>query len=61
MSLITHVQGNPDQRGNFENAAAFLLLPAPKFKNLTEGSQRISSFRSKNDSKKKPNNWEVWC
>ncbi len=55
VSTITHIQGNPDQRDNFENATDFLLLTTPEFKDLTEGGQRINSLCSKNDTKKKPN------
>ena len=33
MSAITHIQDNQHQRNNFEAAADFLLLTAPKLKN----------------------------
>ena len=52
VSAITHIQGNLEQRDNFEMAADFLLLTAPKFKDMTEGGHRISSIRSKSDKRK---------
>ena len=52
VSAITHIQGNPNHREDFENAADFLLLTAPKFKDMTEGGQRISSIRSKGNKSK---------
>ena len=52
VSAITHIQGNPEQRDNFETAADFLLLTAPKFKDMTEGGHQISSICSKGDKRK---------
>lgn len=46
ISAITHIQGNNGQRSDFELAADFLILTAPKVKNNTSGSQRISSIKS---------------
>ena len=46
------MQGNLEQRDDFEMAADFLLLTTPKFKDMTKGGHRISSIRSKEDKKK---------
>ena len=52
VSAITHIQGNPEQMDNFETAADFLLLTAPKFKDMTEGGHQISSICSKGGKRK---------
>ena len=46
ISAPTHIQGSITQRDNFELAADFLLLPAPKHKELAEGMHRVSSIKS---------------
>ena len=51
VSAITHIQGNQQQRNDFEAAADFLLLTAPKPKEQTPG-HRISAVKS-NQSKRK--------
>ena len=43
---MTHIQGSTTQRDDFELAADFLLLTAPKHKELADGSQRISAVKS---------------
>ena len=53
ISALTHIQGNAAQRDDFELAADFLLLTAPKHKELTEGSQRISAVKSSSNNHKK--------
>ena len=52
ISVITHIQDNNGQRNDFELASDFLLLTAPKIKNNSSGSQRISNVKS-NQTKKK--------
>ena len=51
VSAVTHIQGNLEQRDNFEMAANYLLLTAPKFNDMTECGHRISSIFSKGDKK----------
>ena len=53
VSALTHIQGNTAQRDDFELAADFLLLTAPKHKELTEGSQRISAVKSSSNNNNK--------
>ena len=45
LSAITHIQGNQHQRNNFEAAADFLLLTAPKPKDQAPG-HRISALNT---------------
>lgn len=51
VSAITHIQGNLEQRNDFESAADFLLLTAPKFKEPNQ-THRISSVKSNKKAKK---------
>ena len=46
VSALTHIQGSTTQRDDFELAADFLLLTAPKHKELADGSQHISAVKS---------------
>ena len=47
VSAITHIEGNPGQRDNFEQAANFLLLRAPSTSN-NDNTRRIISVKNKN-------------
>jgi len=51
VSAITHIQGNLVQRDDFESAADFLLLTAPKFKDSTQ-THRVSAVRSHKSKRK---------
>ena len=51
VSALTHIQGSIAQRDDFELAADFLLLTAPKHKELAEGMHRVSSIKSSNPPK----------
>ena len=50
VSVITHIQGNTNQRNDFELAADFLLLTAPKMKENTQ-THRISAVKSQKHQK----------
>jgi len=50
VSVITHIQGNTNQRNDFELAADFLLLTAPKMKENTQ-THRISTVKSQKHQK----------
>lgn len=52
VSAITHIQGNHGQRNDFELAADFLLLTAPKMKENTQ-THRISAIKSNKGQKPK--------
>ena len=49
VSAITHIQGSPTQRDNFELAAEFLLLTAPNVSNTS--NHRINSVKTKGKGK----------
>ena len=53
VSALTHIQGNPQQRDDFELAADFLLLTAPKIKDTGSGPHRVSAIKTSKDSKYK--------
>ena len=53
VSAITHIQGNQEQRNNFEKAADFLLLTAPSAQ-THKAEHRVSATRSENDTHKGP-------
>ena len=44
VSALTHIQGSPTQRNDFETAAEFLLLTAPD--NTTTNTSRVSALRT---------------
>ena len=48
---MTHIKGNLEQRNDFESAANFLLLTAPKFKDSTQ-SHGVSALKSNRPTKK---------
>ena len=50
VSAITHIQGNTNQRNDFELAADFLLLTAPKMRENTQ-THRISAIKSQKAQK----------
>ena len=50
---MTHIQGNNQQRDDFELAADFLLLTAPKLKDTGSGPHRVSAIKTSKDGKYK--------
>ena len=56
VSAMTHIQGNTQQRDDFELAADFLLLTAPKFKDNGNGPHRVSAIKTSKDGKYKSKN-----
>ena len=53
VSAMTHIQGNNQQRNDFELAADFLLLTAPKLKDTGSGPHRVSAIKTSKDGKYK--------
>ena len=52
VSVMTHIEGNPNQQDNFEQAADFLLLCTPSTSN-NDNTRRISSVKNKNKGSRK--------
>ena len=50
VSAVTHIQGNTEQRNDFELAADFLLLTAPKLKENPQ-NHRISAIKAQKNQK----------